>query len=298
MSELWAEWVAAMRAERFEAAWTVSRRALDRRDPATRDDPAVPYHLRWVWDGRDITDRHTLVRCYRGLGDTLQCARFLPALAERAASLTVEVQPCLMGLLAGLPGAHRLVPFDPAHPLPPSECDLEITELDFALGLAPSAAPPPYLAVTPAILPAGTIALCDQAGDWDPQRSIPPALLAPLCRGRHCITLTPGPSVLDVANPDGCPLDMNVTAALVAGAALVITVDTMIAHLAGAMGKPVWVLLKAKPDWRWSPALGRSAWYPSARLYQQPRPGDWTPVVAQVEADLLGHEARLAEGRA
>ena len=75
---------------------------------------------------------------------------------------------------------------------------------------------------------------------------------------------------------------------LVAGAELVITVDTMIAHLAGAMGKPTWLLLKAEPDWRWAPDQRGSAWYPSMRLYAQPRPGDWDAVVTQVERDLAG----------
>jgi len=89
-----------------------------------------------------------------------------------------------------------------------------------------------------------------------------------------------------VRNPQGCPFDMRETAALVAGCALVITVDTMIAHLAGALGKPVWLLLKHAPDWRWAPETGRSEWYPTARLYAQPTPGDWAPVIAQVAQDL------------
>jgi ADP-heptose:LPS heptosyltransferase len=79
---------------------------------------------------------------------------------------------------------------------------------------------------------------------------------------------------------------MEATASLVAGAALVVTVDTMIAHLAGAMGRPVWLLLKADPDWRWSPDSAESPWYPSMRLYVQPRPGDWGSVVERVARDL------------
>ena len=289
-------WVAAMRAERFEAAWALSREALDARDPATRDDPALPYHLRWVWDGRDVTGRHVLVRCYHGLGDTLQFARYLPRLAERAASLTVEAQPRLLDLLAGIAGIDRLVAFDPLRPLRPSACDLEITELDFALRMPPAAVPPPYLGAAPAILPKGSVALCYGAGEWDAERSIPPELLAPICRRRPCITLMPEPTALDVLNPEGCPFDMGVTASLVAGAALVITVDTMVAHLAGAMGKPVWLLLKAEPDWRWSPCATGSPWYPSMRLYVQPRPGDWPAVAARVERDLAAHARLAAEG--
>lgn len=291
-----AEWIAATRTERFETAWALSRRALDARDPTARDDPSLPYHLRWVWDGRDVTGRHVLVRCYHGLGDTLQFARYLPRLAELAASLTVETQPRLICLLAGMKGVDRFVPFDPAHPLPPSECDVEITELDFVLRLPPANVRPPYVSAAPAVLPADTIGLCHDAGSWDPERSIPPELLAMLCRSRCCVTLTPEPSLLAVINPEGCPLDMGETAALVAGAALVITVDTMIAHLAGAMDKPVWLLLKAEPDWRWSPARRDSSWYPSTRLYVQPRPGDWASVITKVEADLAACHGRAAQG--
>ncbi|HKX22830.1 MAG TPA: glycosyltransferase family 9 protein, partial [Rhizorhapis sp.] len=80
--------------------------------------------------------------------------------------------------------------------------------------------------------------------------------------------------------------DMETTASFVAGVDLVVTVDTMIAHLAGAMGKPTWLLLKAEPDWRWSPGEASSPWYPSMRLYSQSQPGDWGDVMSRVERDL------------
>lgn len=279
-------WVSAMRAGRYADAWTLAARTLAARDPAGRDDPAHPYHLRWVWDGRAVDGREVLVRCYHGLGDTIQFARFLPALAARAASVTLEVQPRLIPLIATITDRVTMAPFDPAHPLPHAAIDLEITELDFALRVTPDAAPPPYLAAPPAALPGGAIALCYGSGEWDRARSIPPALFAPLCRRAPCITLMPEPTALDVLNPQGCPLDMPATASLVSGAALVITVDTMVAHLAGALGKPTWLLLKAEPDWRWAPDQPGSAWYPSMRLYVQPRPGDWASVLSRVERDL------------
>lgn len=281
-----AAWVAAMRAGDYDAAWALAAQTLAERDPATRDDPTLPYHLRWVWDGRALDGRDVLVRCYHGLGDTLQFARFLPLLAARAASVTVEVQPRLRDLIATVSDRISLVPFDVAHPLPPAEVDIEITELDFALRTAPEATPTPYLRAAPAPLPPGAVALCYGAGDWDSERSIPPALFRPLCDLAPCVTLMPEATNLPVRNPQGCAFDMAETAALVAGADLVITVDTMIAHLAGALGKPVWLLLKAEPDWRWPPHTRRSAWYPTMRLYAQPRAGDWRAVLADVERDL------------
>ena len=279
-------WTAAMRAGRYEEAWRLSDLTRAERDPATRDDCTLPYHRRWVWDGRPFDGRDVLVRCYHGLGDTIQFARFLPLLAARARSVTAEVQPRLLDLLAPLAPAITLVPFDPARPLPPAEVDIGITELDCALAAAPEAAPPPYLASPLADLRPGTIGLCYGAGDWDPARSVPPALFARLCRHLPCVTLMPEPTDLPVLNPEGCPFDIAATAALVAASALVITVDTMVAHLAGALGRPTWLLLKAEPDWRWPTDRRRSAWYPSMRLYLQPRPDDWASVIAEVEADL------------
>jgi hypothetical protein len=297
MADGMANWVKAMRMGDYATAWALSEQTMGARDPATRDDPRLPYHLRWVWDGRPFDGRDTLVRCYHGLGDTIQFARFLPLLAQRTASLTVEVHPRLIALLADLADAHgfALAPFDPAHPLPPAECDLEITELDFALHAAPGASAPPYLHAARAVLPRGTVALNHGAGEWDPARSIPEALLAPLCELAPCITLMPEQTTLPVRNPQGCPFDMATTASLVAGAELVVTVDTMIAHLAGALGKPTWLLLKAEPDWRWSPDSTTSPWYPSMRLYAQATPGDWASLAARVEHDLKARTLLAAE---
>ncbi len=289
-------WVAAMRGGRYADAWALAGETLAERDPALRDDPSLPYHLRWVWDGRPLEGRHVLVRCYHGLGDTIQFARFLPLLAARAASVTLEIQPRLMELIAPLATGIALKPFDQAHPLPPAEVDVEITELDFALRAAPADAPPPYLGSRRAVLPAGTVALCYGAGDWDRSRCVPPALLAPLCRHAPVVTLMPEPTELAVLNPEGCPFDIGATAMLVAGADLVVTVDTMIAHLAGAMGKPTWLMLKDEPDWRWAPDQTGSAWYPSIRLYPQPGAGDWAAVVERIERDLAARTLCVAKG--
>ena len=291
------KWCAAMRGDRFEAAWALSTEALAERDPATRDDPRCPYHQRWVWDGSDVSGRHVLVRCYHGLGDTIQFARFLPLLGTRAASVTVEMQPRLIALFEGMAGVDRLVPFDPAQPLRASECDLEITELDFALRAPPSAVPAAYLHASRAVLPRGTVGLCYGAGDWDCERCVPPELFTSICERVPCITLVPEPTTLAVRNPRGCPFDMATTASLVAGADLIITVDTMIAHLAGAMGKPTWLLLKAEPDWRWSPHATGSPWYPSMRLYAQHQPGNWQSVLARVARDFAVRTPTKAKGQ-
>jgi hypothetical protein len=276
-----------MRRGDFPTAWQINDCVLAGRDPRGRDDPGLPYHLRWVWDGGVVHGRDVLVRCYHGLGDTLQFARYLPALRRIARSVTLEVQPALLPLLAG--SADRVVPFDPAAPLPPAECDIEIMELPHALRLAPErVARPPYLQVRPA--GGGGIGLCWQSGGWDPDRSVPEALLAPLStligRSVALFSLQPGPTRLPVRNPAGCPAALTHTAALIAGLDLVVTVDTMVAHLAGALGRPTWVLLRHDADWRWMTGRAETPWYPTMRLYRQPVPGDWPAVLAQMGRDL------------
>ncbi|MBO0749878.1 MAG: hypothetical protein J2O44_05560, partial [Porphyrobacter sp.] len=110
MVDLLQPWIEAMRAGAYERAWQIAAETLRTRDPATRDDPAQPCHLRWVWDGRPFDGCDVLVRCYRGLGDTLQFARFLPALVKRAASVTVECPPRLMPLLEAMAGSAGVIP--------------------------------------------------------------------------------------------------------------------------------------------------------------------------------------------
>ena len=288
-NEAHTEWMAAMRRCDHRAAWAVSDRVLAARDPATRDDPAQPYHLRWVWDGRDPVGLHVLVRCYHGLGDTLQFARYLPALRARAASLTLELQPALMRLFARLAGPDRIVPFATDAPEPPTECDIEIMELAHVLRLPPEAVAPARLRVGTAPQGAGGIGLCWQAGGWDPARSIPPSLLAPALRGTRAVSLCPGPAGgegIDFVNPAGCPSDIADTARLVAGLELVITVDTMLAHLAGCLGRPTWLLLRHDADWRWGQQDHACLWYPSIRLFRQPAPGDWQAVARAVARDI------------
>jgi hypothetical protein len=280
------EWLAAMRAGDLPRAWSISDAVLAAPGHAVPDDPRLPYHLRYVWDGRPFDGRRVLVRCYHGLGDTIMFARFLPHLRQRVAALMLEVQPALLPLLAGLPGPDALIPFDPVRPHPPADCDLEIMELSHALRLTPERAPPAPLTVRPG----GAFArgLCWASGGWNAARDIPQALLAPFAA--NAVSLQRGPTSLPVLNPAGAPSALEDTAAIVAGTRLVITVDTMIAHLAGTLRRPTWLLLPHDADWRWMAGRCDSPWYPTMRLFRQDTPGDWPSVLRQLRLALAARD--------
>ncbi len=277
----------------FAAAWALNDAVLVLRDRATRDDPARPYHRRWVWDGQAIDGRRVLVRCYHGLGDTIQFARYLPALRERALHVTLEAQPELLPVLRGLRIDH-IHPFEPDAPLPPSECDIEIMELGHALRLAPD--PSPYLTATPSSGIAGRVGFCWRAGAWDQARNVPAQALLPVASipGLRAVSLQRGPaaaeaSVIGALDPLRGSMDLGSVACLTAGLEAVVTVDTMIAHLAAALGRPTFVLLKHDPDWRWGCGLApgsRSPWYRAARTYRQSKDGRWDQAVARLRDDL------------
>jgi hypothetical protein len=283
--------MAAMRKGEFAKAWAISDAVLAGRDAAERDNPLLPYHLRWVWDGRNYRGQHVLVRCYHGLGDTVQFARYLPALRPLVASLTVEVQPGLVRLLASVPGPDTLIPFAPDAPLPASVCDIEIMELPHALRLPPeSAPPPPYVRVVPAATVPGAVGICCRSGAWDAERDVPEHIMLRLLKQipGEVFTLQPGPTWLPVCNPRGAPADIADAASLIASLGLVITVDTLFAHLAGALNRPTCLLLRHGADWRWMADRCDTPWYPCMRLYRQPTPGDWDSVVAQIAHDIRG----------
>ena len=266
----------------FWAAWAISDQVLATRDLATRDDPRRPYHERWVWDGRPLRGA-VVVRCYHGLGDTLQFWRYLPAL-QRQASVVVEVQPELIPLLTG---TVPLVAFDPARPVP-ARHDVEIMELAHALRMPPP--PAPYLQAEPLELdlPRPWIGVCWAAGGWDPGRDVGWRALAGLGRLGTVISLQRGPAAAGAPWPDPLSGSMALTdtARLIAALDHVVTPDTMIAHLAGALGRPVSILLKQDADWRWMRGRADSPWYPTARLYRQTRPGDWTAPIARLIYDM------------
>jgi hypothetical protein len=286
--DLASSWMAAARGGDFPRAWDIADRALALRRGATCWH--LPRHEQWVWDGRALTDRRVLVRCYHGLGDTIQYARFLPALGQVAREVVVWAQPSLLRLLEKLPGARELLPLHDGLPSTDYEVDVEIMELGHALRIGLECLPGrvPYFRVPPA--PRRTsgfsVGLLSQAGDFMAWRTVPPDLLvsclADLPVALFGLQLGGLPGTTDLSTPDILSL-----AARLQGLDLVITADTMVAHLSGALGVPTWTLLPTPADWRWMDDRDDSPWYPSMRLFRQPTPGDWRSVLRAVRAALV-----------
>ena len=258
----------------------------------------LPRHEQWVWDGTPLADRRVLVRCYHGLGDTLMFARFVPPLRAVAAEVTLWAQPALLPLLATMRGVGPLLPLDDGAPGVPYDADIEVMELAQAVRATPATLPPPpQFDVTPAALPDDgrlRVGIVWECGDWDrTTRAIPFPLLLPLAAvpGVALHVLQRGPALADaLAHPTVGRVsgsdDVLEAARVMRALDLVVTVDSFPAHLAGALGVPVWTLLPHAGDWRWMDGRDDSPWYPTMRLFRQTRPGDWAGVVTRVAGEL------------
>ena len=284
-----------MRRGDFAAAWAIS-------DAVLRARAGVPCwhwprHLQYVWDGTPLAGKRVLVRCYHGLGDTIQFIRYAPLIKAMAREVIVWAQPALLPLLRTVRGIDRLLPLHDGTPEVEYDVDVESMELPyvFRTTLATIPAEVPYLHVAPAALPRHgrlAVGVVWAAGDWEHERrSIPFPLLAPLAAvpGVVLYMLQRGP-VLDQYHPGIGILagsdDVVETARLMRALDLVISVDTMPAHLAGALGVPVWTLLDAAADWRWLEGRVDSPWYPTMRLFRQEYPGAWEAMIARVVGAL------------
>lgn len=259
-----------------------------------------------MWSGEDITDRILLIHAEQGIGDTLQFCRYAPIVAERCAKVFLEVQPELVELLrvsfarhnvevlprpAGFPDVRGLPDFDyhcPAMSLPRSfhtASDTIPAEVPY---LHPETGRIALWSRRIGTLPRPRVGLVwagrAQHGR-DKLRSIDPELLRPLVEipGISVVSLQKGERgkghrlpIHDMTD-DLC--DFADTAALTSLLDLVITVDTSVAHLAGGLGRPVWLLNRYDTDWRWLLERLDSPWYPTMRIFRQPRFGEWDTVI-------------------
>jgi hypothetical protein len=270
------------------------------------------------WQGETIGDRAILlVAAASGYGDTLQFCRYLPQVASSARKTVLWVQPGLVRLLSRLPGVDEIMT-DGGQP---SSFDLwrPLMSLPHAVGTTLETIPAtvPYLMADPADVAdwrerlaglAGLrVGLCWAGGKsdvvLDRRRSITLDMVAPLgeTSGVQFISLQKNqPAAQVICRPHGMELydftqdlhDFADTAALIDNLDLVISVDTAVAHLAGALGKPVWLLNRFDTEFRWLLNRDDSPWYPSLRQFRQPAPGDWASVINRARGALQ----RLAAG--
>jgi hypothetical protein len=258
--------------------------------------------------GHDLRGKHILLHAEQGFGDTLHFCRYAPLVAARGAHAVLEVQPALVSLLRTLPGVETVI--GRGDPLPPFDvqCPLLSLPLAFATTLASVPADVPYLRSDPARVAAWRSRLGERTRPrvgvaWSgsgslehDQRSLPLATLGDaLPAGIEYIALQkdmpPEDAEVLAARGDMRNLGVEVadfadTAALIAAVDVVVTVDTAVAHLAGALAQPVWLLLPFDVTWRWLLDRDDSPWYPTARLFRQQAQGEWAVPLAAVRAAL------------
>jgi hypothetical protein len=275
-----------------------------------------PYLRRFsqpLWDGSPLDGRTILLYAEQGYGDAIQFIRYVPLVAQRGGKIVIECGVELRRLFQSMAGICQIVVR--AERLPAFDVHAPLLSLPRIFGTTLNNVPDSvsYLSADPADItawgrrmdrlePAVKVGLAWAGRPThlnDANRSIKLAMLAPLAKvsGVRFFSLQKGAAAEQVASDAlsaGIELidfagDLNDyadTAALIANLDLVIAVDTSVVHLAGAMGKLVWVLLPFVPDWRWTMTGERSPWYPTARLFRQASRGDWTSVIRRVVEGL------------
>ncbi len=270
------------------------------------------------WDGTPLAGKTILLRDEQGLGDTIQFVRYASVVKRQGCRVVLECVPLLLPLLSGCPGIDLLVPS--GSPLPPFDVEAPLLSLPAIIGTTLDTVPAhiPYLSADPdrirrwqvltELVPGFRIGIAWQGNKHyaaDRDRSIPLRSFRHLAvEGVRLVSLQIGPvgkQLASLAEPfpvhqigagwdeDGAFLD---TAAILSHLDLVVSADTAVAHLAGALGVPVWLALARTADWRWLRDRPASPWYPSTRLFRQELPGDWESLFHKMAARL--HEVLRA----
>ncbi len=280
------------------------RLGIAARNSPQRETPGM------LWAGAIRRGQSLLVTTEQGMGDSLLFVRYVQPLAEQGIRVILQAPPPLARLLATAPGVAMVIGND--QKLPAYDAHVPLMSLPHLLGPASSAkqAAVPYLRADRALRDSAAAALAPFAASlkiglaWsgnplntnDHRRSIPLAQLAPLLLlpGTSWFSLQRSADERDVDTVPAAaalrrlPLrdEFDGAAALMDELDVIVSVDTSLAHLAGALGRPLFVPLAFAPDWRWHPLSSRSIWYPTAELFRQPSPGEWEPVVTNMATEL------------
>jgi tetratricopeptide (TPR) repeat protein len=274
----------------------------------------APEFQRQAWDGAPLAGKTILLIAEQGLGDTMQFVRYAPLVKRLGATVILHCQKPLLRLMASCPGIDRLA--GPGDDLPPFDVCVPLLSLPrlFQTTLANVPATIPYLFAAPELverwreklarLAGFTIGVCWKGSPGYPadrSRSIPLAEFAPLAQvpGVHLVSLQKGLgseqlaelgdrfAVTDLRQElDEASGPFMDTAAVMMNLDLVVSADTAVAHLAGALGVPVWLALPFVPDWRWLLDRPESPWYPTVRLFRQKKLDDWPAVFEEMKTAL------------
>lgn len=277
-----------------------------------------------LWRGEDLAGRRILLYAEQGLGDTLQFIRYAPLLAERGARVVVRCPGPLVALLATVSGVERVLGVNEAPEALDYVCPMMSLPLRLGTTLDNIPASTPYLRVPPTTLAAwaerlgppdgrmrvGLVWAGDprpndyEANRIDRRRSLPLAAMAPLLeldgiefhslqKGAGAAQLESSPFASRLVDWSGQLTDFVETAGLMQQLDLLISADTAVVHLAGALARPVWVLSRFDGCWRWLTDRDDSPWYPTLRLFRQSAPGSWQAALAAVRAALIDSRDRL-----
>ena len=292
-------WTCYMLMGRFELAWRQCERieSLGRRDNYT------------LWDGRPIDGSRILVRAIHGLGDTIQFIRYASLLKDRRARVIVQTHPEIVEIVRTVEGVDSAITWpDSTNLRAMVDREIEIMELPRVFGTTTATVPDaiPYIwadqvrlkmaadRLGPKLRP--RVGLVWAASDYNRARNVPTRALTPIAESRkyELFSFQRGPQIDDLHKiPEfGNTIQIDSSAGSLETAAfmlqmdLLLTVDTFAAHLAGALGRPAFVMLPFCADWRWMLNRRDSPWYPTMRLFRQPAPGCWEPVIRQVVCEL------------
>lgn len=293
--------VALLRAGQFQAGWEEYEwrwAAYKKRGSLRFTDPS--------WDGSPLNGRTILLHAEQGFGDAIQFARYVPLVTQLGGKVIFESPPELFELFKSLEGGAELIAG--GSPLPRYDLHCPLMSLPRALKTRPDSIPAivPYLAADAQRVEAWKSILGESQNRFkiglawagkpthtnDRNRSMDLSQLAPLSdcgavfHSLQKVPLTVRPNGFEVIDHVNQLTDFSDTAALIANLDLVITVDTSVAHLAGALAKPTWLLLPHLPDWRWLTNRTDSPWYPTMRLFRQQAPGDWSAVIQEMMETL------------
>ena len=302
--------IALLLSGNYQDGWTEYEWRLRRKDYNSRK------FIQPQWDGSSFNNRSVLVHAEQGFGDTIQFVRYLPMVQSRGGRVVFECQQALLHLLQNCAGFDEIIENVPARELSVNfDLHVPLMSLPGIFGTTMDTIPShvPYITVDSVLLAkwrkrlehdkffkiglawAGRTSKnyvyanrSRTLNDFTLLTEIPGLTFYALQKGPASVEALNPPERMKIINLESELHDFSDTAAVIANLDLVISVDTAVVHLAGAIGKPVWTLLPFAPDWRWMLKRADSPWYPSMRLFRQTRSNDWTSVFEQVKEALRG----------